>query len=183
MPKTAYTKPAKTYAEQVGLLKSRGLKIENDKKAFHLLENLSYYRLSGYWYPMLTEPKTDHIFKAGASFNNGFKLYCFDRELRKFVMGEIEKIEVAIRAQMIYVMSHAHGAFWLNNASLFQNGHQALLDKLNDEFAQSKEEFIKQFKLNYSDNLPPCWMMLEIIPFGSLSHNASTCPYTKFSRT
>ena len=78
MPRIPYHKLALTYAQQIQQLKDRGLIIENDSKAEHLLENLSYYRLSAYWYPLLSDPKSAHQFKPNSSFNRSFKLYCFD---------------------------------------------------------------------------------------------------------
>lgn len=166
-----YTKPARTYGYQLQQLKNRGLKVKSDQKALHLLEKISYYRLSGYWYPMLDTPKTAHSFKANSTFENAFKLYCFDRELRQMILGELEKIEVSVRALMIYTLSHSSGAFWFNDNSLFQNpGTFAnTIRRFTKDFNDSDEEFIKNFKLNYSDNLPPSWMMLEITSFGSLS--------------
>jgi abortive infection bacteriophage resistance protein len=120
---------------------------------------------------MLKTPKTNHIFKDGSSLKNVFNLYCFDRELRKLILGEIEKIEVAVRARMIYTLSQTNGPFWFNDSNLFQNtrtfGNTNL--RFTKDFDDSDEEFIKNFKLNYSDNLPPSWMMLEITSFGSLS--------------
>lgn len=121
MLRNPYNKPALTYAQQIQQLKDRGLIIENDSKAVHLLENLSYYRLSAYWYPLLSEPKSAHQFKPSSSFNRAFKLYCFDREFRKIISAEIEKIEVSVRAKMIYILSHNHGPFWYSNRSLFSN--------------------------------------------------------------
>ena len=86
-------------------------------------------------------------------------------------MSEIEKIEVAVRAQMIYTYSHAHGAFWFKDVQLFQNGHkhQKSIERFKKEFDDSKEQFIIQFKNNYNNQLPPSWMLLEIVSFGSLS--------------
>jgi abortive infection bacteriophage resistance protein len=101
MMKVLYTKPALTYAEQLKQLKDRGLQIEDESKALHLLQVINYYRLSGYWYPMVADPKKDHVFKPGSSFNTAFKLYCFDRDvLRQLILGELEKIEVAVRYRM-----------------------------------------------------------------------------------
>lgn len=94
MGKTLYTKPALTFEEQLIQLEGRGLTIQNREKALHILQNISYYRLSGYWYPFLEEPKSNHFFKKESFFEQGFKLYCFDRELRKLIMGELEKIEI-----------------------------------------------------------------------------------------
>ena len=45
-------KAFKTYAEQVELLRSRGMPIDNVEHAEKKLARLNYYRLSGYWYPM-----------------------------------------------------------------------------------------------------------------------------------
>lgn len=171
MAKIAYTKPAKTYAEQLQLLKDRGLKIESDDKAIHLLQKLSYYRLSGYWYPLLEEPKEKHRFKPSATFQTAFKLYRFDRDLRIFVLKELEKIEVAVRAQLIYTLSHYKGGFWFIEPSLFSKakGHTDSLAKLKQEYRRSEEEFIQSFRGKYSDPFPPSWMMLEIASFGTLS--------------
>lgn len=171
MPKIPFTKIAKTYEEQLQLLKDRGLKINSDSKALHLLRKLSYYRLSGYWYPFLEEPKNSHAFKPGSNFQTAFRLYRFDRDLRIFILKELEKIEVSIRSEMIYKFSHYMGAFWITDSTLFSNRwkHNETVKKLKADFDKSDEEFVKAFKLKYSDTLPPAWMLLEITSFGSLS--------------
>ncbi len=137
----------------------------------HLLQKLSYYRLSGYWYPLLKDPKSSHQFKEEATFEKSFKLYRSDRELRIFILKELEKIEVAVRAEMIYTLSHWKGSNWYSDSANFHDlgKHAETLRKINLVYKKSDEDFIKAFKNNYSDLLPPSWMMLEIIPFGSLS--------------
>ena len=62
MPQVPYTKPPLDYAAQLQQLKNRGLIIADDARALHLLSTIGYYRLSGYWYPMLDQPKTMHVF-------------------------------------------------------------------------------------------------------------------------
>ena len=150
MKKIPYTKPALSYEAQIDQLKMRGLVIESDSKALHLLENISYYRLSGYWYPMLSIPKSAHLFKTASTFDNVFKLYCFDRELRKLVIGELEKIEIAIRGKMIYNLSHKYGATWYTDVLLFKdaNRHGKTLLKIQTEYNRSDEKFLTEFKKN-----------------------------------
>ncbi len=167
-----YSKPPLSYADQLNLLKSRGLSIEDDAKALHLLEHIGYYRLSGYWYSLLALPKASHQFKLQASFNTAFRLYCFDRELRQLVLGEIEKIEVAVKAQMINVLSHQFGPIWYADQRKFNNhkdNHTATLRKLLEDYHQSREDFVIAFRNKYSDPLPPSWIIMEVAPFGRVS--------------
>lgn len=63
-----YTKPPLSHKEQFQRLKDRGLLVEDDSKALHLLRHISCYRLSGYWHPLLQQPKHLHLFKLHASF-------------------------------------------------------------------------------------------------------------------
>ncbi len=170
MNKIDYTKPPLTYQQQINQLKNRGLLIGNNEKALHLLANISYYRLSGYWYPLLSNKQT-HLFKPNSTLDNAFSLYCFDRELRQLVLAEIEKIEVAIRAKISYVLSHKHGPFWFQNQMIFKNPvkHAETLTKVSIEFDRSDEEFIHAFKNKYNNQLPPSWMMMEITSFGAMS--------------
>lgn len=170
MSKSDYIKPPLSYQQQITQLKERGLGIESEQKAIHLLENISYYRLSGYWFPLLADKKA-HVFKPGAKLETAFHLYCFDRELRQLVLAELEKIEVAVRAKISYILAHKHGPFWFQKQPLFKDPvkHAETLTKISSEFNRSDEEFIHAFKLNYSNPLPPSWMMMEITSFGAMS--------------
>ena len=170
MTKIPYTKAFLPYSDQINLLKSRGLELGNENKILHLLENISYYRLSAYWHPLLAD-KDKHIFKHDANFETAFSLYKFDKELRKLIVAELEKIEIAVRSKMIHILSMTHGFFWIDDASLFVNPkkYKTTITKINDEFSRSDEEFISSFKSKYSNLLPPAFMTLEISSFGTLS--------------
>lgn len=170
-----YTKPALTLEQKVERLKDRGLTIENPDKALHLLARISYYRLSGYFYPLL-EDKENHIFKSGSTFQQAFNMYCFDRRLRALVLGELEKIEVAVRTQLTYHFSHAEGAFWFMDGGLFNSSstHEKLLATFTAEYERSDELFVKTFKRKYTNPYPPSWILFELISFGALSRAYSS---------
>lgn len=170
MTKPTYQKAVLTYSEQIEQLERRGLLFSSKEKSEHLLSVISYYRLSGYWYPLL-EDKKKHVFKANATFEAAFDLYKFDRELRQLINCELEKIEVAIRAKMIYHLSLGLDSNWYTQSPNFRNGyqHKKTLDKIESELHRSDEEFIQEFRKNYSDEFPPCWMTFEITSFGTLS--------------
>ena len=141
--KVPFNKIALSYEQQLQQLKDRGLIVDNDVKALHLLESISYYRLSGYWFPLLAD-KQNHLFKKDASLDKAFKLYCFDSELRKLMIAELEKIEVSIRAKMIYILSHEFGPFWFQQADLFKNpvGHAITLSKIGEELTGNINRFL-----------------------------------------
>ena len=170
MQKRIYSKPALTYHQQLELLKERGLTIQNKDKALHLLEQVSYYRLSAYFYPLFVD-KANHIFKKDARFQDAFYMYCFDRELRQLINGEIEKIEISVRAEMAYRLSHKYDAYWYTYPALFKDTaiHTKCLQSVKQMFEESNEEFVVKFKENYVNNNLPSWMAMEIITFGTLS--------------
>ncbi|SCZ65324.1 hypothetical protein SAMN03097708_02833 [Thiohalomonas denitrificans] len=47
------SKPWKSFADQLALLKERGLQVDNEPAALDYLARIGYYRLSGYWYSFL----------------------------------------------------------------------------------------------------------------------------------
>ena len=168
--KIPYSKQLISFTDQITLLKQRGLILEDEVRALHLLQNISYYRLSGYWYPLLSD-KQRHIFKPGSTFEAAYNIYKFDSELRKLIIAELEKIEVAVRTQTAYILSTQYHAHWFEDSSLFLNPvrHTKVLAKIEEEYNRSDEEFITAFKAKYSDHFPPSWMTMEIASFGTLS--------------
>ena len=59
-----FTKRFESSENLVNLLESRGLQIYDRNKAIQYLDNIGYYRLSAYMYPLLKMPKTAHLYKA-----------------------------------------------------------------------------------------------------------------------
>ena len=48
--KKKFNKPVLTIDQQINLLESRGLHIEDRAVAYKVLSNVNYYHLEGYWY-------------------------------------------------------------------------------------------------------------------------------------
>ena len=165
-----FTKTAKTIADQVTLLKSRGLKIENEAEAAYYLSNISYYRLSAYFLSFQVFNDPSHTYMPWATFNRVIRLYTFDRELRLVLLDAIERIEVTIRCRIIYEYCHKFGANWYEDSTLFTKRHGDFLTIVQKELNNSREVFISHYKTRYtSPALPPAWMTLEILSFGQLS--------------
>ncbi len=130
MTKLEYTKPPKTYQEQIELLISRGLIIKDTKRAERHLSAISYYRLSAYMLPykQWDENGFTDKYKLGTTWNQVHDLYVFDRKFRILIFDAIERLEIAIRTQIIYQLSHKYGSHWQDNKDLFKANKYILRD-------------------------------------------------------
>ena len=119
-----FTKRFESSENLVNLLESRGLQICDRNKAIQYRDNIGYYRLSAYMYPLLKMPKTAHLYKEGSTFEKVMMLYRFDKKLRLLMFNEIEKIEIAIRRAVMQITADMTGnPFWLTDSSYFLNSH------------------------------------------------------------
>ena len=167
-----YTKQTIPISDQIIKLKSRGLLINDISIAEAYLKDVGYYRLSGYWWPMLADRST-RIFKPNSTFENIIAIYNFDRELRLLIFDIIEKIEIAFRTKLIYHASLELSPWWFEDSNHFKNAiaHNDTLISIDRELQQTKENFIKQHYLKYNTDTrrPPSWKTMEIASFGSIS--------------
>lgn len=169
MKQTTYDKTQITVPQQIELLKSQGLTFHDERKAEHLLNNISLFRIKSYLQPLRLYGKQE--FKPNATFEEAYNLYKFDSELRKMVCSELEKIEISIRTQLSLIMGNKAGIFWFADSSNFRdvNRHSGLLNSLNTELNRSDDDAIIRFRQNYTNPFPPSWMVFEISSFGTIS--------------
>ena len=165
-----YKKNPLTYEEQADLLLSRGLIPDRDV-LIKILQNVNYYRLSGYLYAFRN---ADDSFEEGTSLDIIWRRYRFDRRLRFLLLDAIERVEVGLKSRLIYYFVHQYGAFGYldikNLPNLKQNQHDDFIDKLELEISRSKEKFVSHFRMQYSDkhDMPPLWIACELFRFGHL---------------
>lgn len=187
-----YEKPALTYKEQIGLMKRRGVIFEDEAKAEYQLANVSYYRLSAYMYPYRqnVNGKIVDDFQNGTNWKNIYNLYVFDRKLRLLIFDAIEKIEVAIRSHMVYILSHKYGSHWQDNKAIYKpkrivklkGGKTKEIDvyteiqkHIDDQLNNNQAElFIEHYRNTYNEpKNPPSWMCVEVMYFNQLSRICS----------
>lgn len=100
--KQAFDKLPTTHRQQIALLQSRGMLVDDVEQAGQRLKHLNYYRLSAYWLPFEAD-HNNHQFQKNVRFRDVLDLYAFDRELRLLVLDGIESIEVSVRSQLAYI--------------------------------------------------------------------------------
>lgn len=173
-----YSKKPLSIEEQINRLEQRGLHFHDKKQAACYLHNISYYRLRAFTYPFQDNihPSADHRFlRDDIDFKDIVDLYVFDRRLRNLVFNELEKIEIAIRTQLSLVYSvHHQDAFWYMDRKCYskapENSFLKLTNDVENDVERSNEDFIKHFKTKYdAPSMPPSWMSLEVVSFGTLS--------------
>lgn len=171
---SAFDKPALTPDGHLARLRQRGLLIPDEDRALHYLANISYYRLSAYARRFYVPNETEHRFIANTSFDDVLRLYVFDRELRLLLLDAIERIEVALRAQLTNTLGEHHGPHGYLDAAIFDDryDHAWLLNKLREESsARNAEAFIEHYRQKYitAPVQPPIWMALELLTFKTVS--------------
>ncbi len=187
-----FQKPFLEIAQQIDLLKQRGMTITDDLKAGELLARLGYYRLSGYWYPMrqsaaTTLPQGRAVrtildqFRPGVSFEQVTSLYVFDKRLRLLLLDAIERVEVALRVTIATRLGRNNPYAHMDKALLHGNfakkskypdgetEHDVWRERYRRCVKRSSEDFIKHFKTKYPSQGLPIWIAVEVWDFGLTS--------------
>lgn len=196
---STYARPHLLVAEQVELLRSRGLTVAHDEQAQAWLLRLGYYRLSAFWYPFRKREMVQAVpngpivrqavdqFKAGACFEDAVALYAFDKALRLLVMEAIEQVEIAARVDIAHHLG-AHDKFAHENPKLLDgnftkkahdggpSNHEHWLAKLADYTNRSREEFVNHYRTKWGEPLP-IWVAIEVWDFGLVSRFTSGMRY------
>ena len=165
-----YNKPSLTYEQQADLIISRGL-IADKSDLMCKLKEVNYSRLSAYLDPYFDLATCKY--RAGTDFETVWGNYTFDRRLRFVVLDAIERVEISLRAKLVYEFTHKFGAFgYLDKANLpniANDRFKKWLSDINGEADKSKETFILNFRRNYPSSADfPIWVLVEVMTFGKL---------------
>lgn len=177
-PRSLYNKPWLSVADQVTVLESRGLIIDDRAIAEEFLGFVNYYRFSGYC--LAFQDRNDH-FRSGVKFSDIIYAYEFDSDLRSLVGDWLELAEIDLRTQSVHLFSEKYHAFGHCDQVNFSNpfskkiSHAEWLTRLQDDTKNSeKERCVAHFKaryLQYPDL--PIWAAAEVMTFGSLTASKS----------
>ncbi len=170
MLKTEFKGRALTFEEQISMLQGQGLRIEDKASALRILSNISYSRFKSYLIPLMAD-RYSHQFRKGASIEDAYAIYGFDRRMRELIFHELEKIEISIRARIAYASMGDDAGYWFVNSEYYTDKEEfrSILRRISSEVDRSDNDAILRFKEKYSNRFPPCWMTLEATSMGTLS--------------
>jgi len=183
-------KPWKDYQTQLEILGSRGMLIGNEAKALDYLERIGYYRLSGYWYSfrkheMITDGRSKlryvrcNEFVENSYFKDAIALYVFDKKLRLLALDALERIEMAIRVDVAYLLGQKD-VYAQENIDLFRGNFAKKKDKAgrtqHDYWLENYHRYLKRsrklpFVAHYLEKYGrlPIWVSTDLWDFGLLS--------------
>lgn len=109
----------------------------------------------------MEEDKTTHQFKPNSRFEDAVALYNFDIELRDLMFKAVQRLEIALRTNIIQEFSLEHGPFWFFDTSLSDDEHKFIenMNSIDRELQRCKEGFIKEHRRNY-DTFQACFVEL-----------------------
>lgn len=179
-----YIKPHLSFENQAERLIQRGLIVGDKQRLIQILKQVSYYRLSAYWYPFREKDehgvKRDNLY-AGTTLERVWDHYRFDRRLRVLFVDAIERIEIALRTQLVYLYTEKHSSFDYAELSSFPNWKSCedRIRKIEEQAGikngtctgRCRYECINHFFRKYGDSHQhlPLWMFSEISDFGFTS--------------
>lgn len=159
--------------------------------------SIGYYRLTGYLYPFRetealgspTEDRTTpHVlstYRPGTSIAHIAQVIDFDRRLRMLVLDGVERIEVAVRMRVGYVLGRRSPFAHLQPATFLptfieprpndrtgwpttSSKHIDWLRRVEHRLESSDEAFVAHFRSKY-DSQMPIWALTEVLELGHLS--------------
>lgn len=169
------TKPATTIDEQLDLLKTRGLAIQDEDKAREILLDIGHYRLGFYLFPFeKSYPQLrnrTHEYIDGATFEDAVKLYYFDFDLRLLLTRYLTRIEIAFRTALIYNLSNKYSpnSVWFISPSVVSRSYaRDFENKVYTADFKRNPIIQRHHQKNPNDRFAPSWKTLEFMTFGAV---------------
>lgn len=157
-------------SEQVEILISRGLIINDRAAAEKLLSTVNYYRFTGYLHDYKQPGK--NLYMPGITIDKIKKIYDFDRKFTRILMFALEDIEETLKTRISYVLTSS----FPNNPLIYMDPqvyrdtrfYNAFLKKYNYSVKANKNvPFVKHHMLHYNGFLP-MWVAVELFTMGNL---------------
>lgn len=157
-----------TIEEQIKLLKSREVVIEDENFAKKFLRIYNYYFVTGYLHPYKT---SDDKYK-NISFNGIVTQIKFDMRLREICMYALDIIEKGLKTIIAYEFSHnyengniayAYSLYFPND----EDKHTRLMEHYNVSLNNNKElPYVKYNMKTYE--ILPTWVAIELFTLGNI---------------
>ena len=170
------SKTFKNLDEQIEILRSKGLVINDVDKAKEVLFRENYFFVSGYR-GLFMKNFSDRVFIKGTTFEEMYAMFLFDRNIRNIMFKNILIIENNIKSIISYQLSKKYGfkeKEYLNPKNFTQDSLKVrqVKDVLNKMKRQIKNNVTHHSAtLHYISNYGyiPMWVSVKVLSFGIMS--------------
>ena len=161
-------KPALTIDEQIKVLRSRGLIIENLEETKFFLQSNQYYRLNIYFHQFMD---VDNHFKEQTNFKQIQGCYLNDRWLRNKILLLLEEIEVKAKTQIAFYLGTRYGsnAFYKKDLYKVTSYQDQIVKAFNLEILRNKKDPVILHHIQKYSGKFPIWVIVEYLTFNSIS--------------
>lgn len=163
-----------SFQDQVERLRTHGMYFRDDKKAAEILGEINYYRFTGFATEWRKAPH-DSDFRDGAVFEDVYRIYQLDSELRNFLWKYLAFAEVYYRTQIAYCFGLAncvtppHDQHYDDAFFEDKKKYKEVLGSLKKETTYRGDDlFVKHHQEAYGSKMP-IWVMVELLSFTNLS--------------
>lgn len=169
-------KTFKTIDEQIEILKGKGLIIEDYEKTCEVLIRENYFFISGYRHLLMNHGNRD-TFVEGATFDELYSIFLFDRKIRNIMFKYILVIENNIKSIISYQLSKKYGyreKDYLNPRNFKQENFKMshVTDTINKMKRQIRNNAHQHTATaHYINNYGyiPLWVSVKVLSFGIIS--------------
>jgi len=163
----------KTLDEQIAILESKGLIVENKKETKDILFRENYYFITGYRFLLIKSPKDKH-FIPGSTFKELYAIFNFDRALRNILFKNILIVENNIKSIISYRLSERYGVKekeYLQHHNFTEEASKKrqvddLIYKMNRQIRKNagSHEATRHYMSTYG--YIPFWVLVKLLSFG-----------------
>ena len=166
-------KSFKTLDEQIDILKSKNMVIDDYDYVKDILLRENYFFVSGYRHLFIKSP-IEKTYIDNTNFNELYAMFYFDRQLRNIIFKNILIVENNLKSILSYVMSKNHGFKEQN----YLNPNNFIKDnKRNKQVSDLLKKMHRQIRVNgkqhtatshYINNYGyiPLWVVVKVLSFG-----------------
>ena len=166
-------KSFRTIDEQIDILVSKGLIIEDIDEAKEILLRENYFFINGYRI-LLMNSYSDKKFVVGSTFRELYSIFLFDRYFRNILFKNIMIIENQLKSVISYQLSKKYGYHdkdYLNPKNFIQDKDKSrrvrdLIDKMKRQIRINGSHHMAT--LHYMNNYGyiPLWVLVKVLSFG-----------------
>lgn len=165
-----------TISEQISTLRKKGLEISDDEKTQDILLKENYFFINGYRHPFLESNKSK-MFIEGATFEELYSLFTFDRNFRNILFKYLLVIENNLKSIISYQLSKKYGykeKDYLKESNYTQDFKEKrrvndVLEKMKRQIRVngSKHSATLHYMTNYG--YIPMWILVKVLSFGLIN--------------